>query len=77
MTAQQPTGWHLTATILDDDAPHQIRIHCSGTLIQWSCTCRRHRANRGGMWTFPPLGYIDGPVEAVLAEHADHVRRAA
>lgn len=74
MTAQQPTGWHLTATILDDDAPHQIRIHCSGSLIQWSCTCRR--STRGGV-SYRPLGYIDGPVEAVLAEHADHVRRAA
>lgn len=76
MTAQQPTGWHLTATILDDDAPHQIRIHCSGSLIQWSCTCRKHRSRNGSV-SYTPLGYIDGPVETVLAEHADHVRRAA
>lgn len=70
---RQPPGWSRHAAILDDAAPHQIRLTVTnnGNHPVWSCTCRR---SHGG---YPPLGPADGvTADGVLAAHRAHVAAA-
>ena len=44
-TFGQPAGWAERATMLDEKAEHQIRIHAPGaTYLYVSCTCRGGKA---------------------------------
>lgn len=68
----QPPGWAQRACLLDDTAPHQIRIGVHGPRLFWSCTCQRNRTGHR------PLGSADGlTVPEINAAHAEHVARAS